>query len=111
MTFVAGASASIMKTISEIETILEGENLSHAGPKRAALRIKLQAAITKASKSWYKKGFNRGHKESYRAYKRTKRVPMTLHVNVEREFIPNSPSSVPLKSVLTKKFMSTAVNT
>ena len=42
MTFVAGASASIMKTISEIEAILEGENLDYGGPKREVLRAKLQ---------------------------------------------------------------------
>lgn len=111
MTFVAGASASIMKTISEIEDILNGEKLSGGGPKRETLRAKLQAALIKSSRSWYRKGFNRGHKECYRALKENKHFPATLQVNVEREFIPNSLSTVVLKSTLTKKFMSTAKKT
>lgn len=110
MSFVAGASASIMKTISEIEAILDGAELGYGGPKRNALRAKFQAAFIKSSKSWYKKGFNRGHKESYRAFAQTKRIPATLTANVERVFIPNATKKIALKSALTEKFMSAAVD-
>lgn len=41
MSFIAGASASIMKTLDEIETILEGGKLSPAGLRRKRLRVKL----------------------------------------------------------------------
>ena len=103
MHFAAGASASINKTISEIEAIVGGKNLGHGSPKRAQLRAKLKNAVMRSSKSWYKKGFMRGHRESYHAHKLSGRVPRTLSVQVEREFIPNSPSIVSLKSKIRSK--------
>lgn len=105
MSFVAGASASIMKTIKEIEAILEGEELDYSGPKRHALRAKLQAALIKSSRSWYKKGFKRGHMEAYRASVAKGEVPLTLSASVEREFLPNSTSAVSLKSSLSETFV------
>ncbi|WP_145960705.1 hypothetical protein [Acidiferrobacter sp. SPIII_3] len=98
------ASAAIARTVEDIEKILAGENLKISGPKRAALREKIQAALIKSSRSWYKKGFNRGHKEAFRAHKTHKHVPETLEVEVEREFVPNTKRRVPLKSTLTKAF-------
>ena len=105
MTFVAGASASINKTIDEIERILQGRKLSQGGVLRQQLRDALEEALVKSSKSWYKKGFNRGHKESYLAYKETETVPSVLKIHVQREFIPKSKSKVVLKSTLPKSFM------
>lgn len=102
MTFAAGASASIIKTLNEIEAILEGEKLTKSGPKRAELRKKLQEALIKSSRSWYRKGFNRGHKESYLAFKTDDQVPTILAVQVEREFLPNTKSSIKLKSTLSQ---------
>ncbi|BCS53456.1 hypothetical protein [Geobacter sp. SVR] len=105
MSFVAGASASIMKTIKEIEAILEGEDLDYSGPKRHALHEKLQDALIKSSRTWYKKGFKRGHMEAYRASVAKGEVPLTLSANVEREFLPNYTSAVPLKSNLSESFV------
>ena len=102
--FAAGASASIARTVEDIEKILTGEKLKISNPKREALRKKIKAALIKSSRSWYKKGFNRGHKEAFRAYKAHKRVPETLEVEVEREFVPNTKRRVLLKSTLTKAF-------
>ena len=101
-TYAEGASASIMKTIAEIEDILEGQSLKYGGPKRQILRDKLSAALIKSSKLWYKKGFNRGHRESSEAYKESTKFPTTITAEVQREFIPNSPKRVSLKSTLKK---------
>jgi hypothetical protein len=100
----AGASAAIAQTVKDIEKILSGENLKISNPKREALRKKIQAALIKSSRAWYKKGFNRGHKEAFRAHKTHKRVPEMLEVEVEREFVPNTKRRVSLKSTLTKVF-------
>ncbi|MHB8252187.1 MAG: hypothetical protein ACYDEV_00450 [Acidiferrobacter sp.] len=102
--FVAGASAVIIKTIGEIDTILAGENLKISGKKREALREKIQDALIKSSRSWYKKGFNRGHKEAFRARKKDNVVPTMLAVDVEREFVPNATRAVTLASTLSKAF-------
>ncbi|HUW97417.1 MAG TPA: hypothetical protein VMV40_01050 [Acidiferrobacter sp.] len=102
--FAAGASAAIIKTIEEIDTILAGENLKISGKKREALREKIQDALIKSSRSWYKKGFNRGHKEAFRAHKKDNVVPILLAVDVEREFVPNATRTVPLASTLSKAF-------
>lgn len=96
--FAAGASASIKKTISEIEAIVTGESLGGAGKNRQQLHAKLQDAVIKSSKLWYKKGFNRGHRESYRAHQESGQVPRTLSLLVTREFIPNTPRPAYLKS-------------
>lgn len=101
---MAGACAAIEQTMTDIEKILTGEKLKISNPKREALRKKIKAALIKSSRSWYKKGFNRGHKEAFRAHKTHKRVPETLEVEVEREFVPNTKRRVPLKSTLTKAF-------
>jgi hypothetical protein len=104
MSFVAGASAAIMKTMKEIESILEGEHLLVAGPKRTALREKLQSSLIRSSKTWYRKGFSRGHKESFRESKLHRRVPSTLTTEVARQFLPGSKVEVRLQSTLSKSF-------
>lgn len=96
--FAAGASASINKTIAEIEHIVSGEPLGYDGPKRKELRTRIQDVLKRLSELWYKKGFNRGHKESYRAYREKGRVPRKLLFKAKREFIPNTPKDIKLKS-------------
>jgi hypothetical protein len=102
--YVAGASAAIMKTVTEIEAIIKGKTLSPAGPKRRKLRSELRSVIVRASKRWYKRGFKRGHMESFRSYKQTGRVPIKLLISVNREFIPDASTSVVIKSSLSKAF-------
>ena len=108
MTYAAGASASIMKTLKEIEKIVGGKKLPPSGPKRSALRQKLQAVLIKSSRMWYGRGFSRGHMESFRAHKHHDCVPTTIAVEVERKFIPKTKSQVKLKSKLSKSFQDRA---
>jgi hypothetical protein len=102
--FIAGASVSVMLTVQDIDKILAGENLKISGVKREALREKIQATLIKSLRTWCKKGFNRRHKEAFRACKAHGAVPDILAVEVEREFVPNTKRRVPLKSTLTKAF-------
>lgn len=101
-TYAAGASASINKTISEIEHILRGKKLPSTGSLREQLRAELQAAIITSSRKWYRKGFNRGHKACYQAVKNGEKFPSVIEAAVEREFIPKTSSKVKLKSKLSK---------
>ncbi|AWP23502.1 hypothetical protein C4901_09290 [Acidiferrobacter sp. SPIII_3] len=55
--FAAGASAAIARTVEDIEKILAGENLKISGPKRAALREKIQAALIKCRYSADSRGY------------------------------------------------------
>ena len=99
MTFAAGASASINKTLNEIEAILGGERLTKAGPKRCTLRKRLLAVLEAASVSWYRKGFNRGHREAHASFVGSGTVPRVLMKHVARKFLPSSPKrAVSLKS-------------
>lgn len=105
--YVAGASASINKTLNEIVRIVEGKRLAPAGPLRVQLRAELQAVVIASSKRWYRKGFNRGHKECYRVAKRAGKVPSVIAAAVEREFVAKTSSKVKLKSTLSKSFRDT----
>ncbi len=102
--YAKGASASIMKTLGEIEAIWNGEKLLPAGPKRKKLRAKLKRVLIRSSKVWYKKGFNRGHRESFREWKQIGRVPDVLKAQVERTFIPGTSNTVYLQSTLSSSF-------
>jgi len=104
MSFVAGASASIAKTIKEIEAIHRGHGLPQSGPRRRRLRSELRSVLIKSAKVWYGRGFNRGHKEAFREFKRRSVVPVRLAVVVEREFLPGTKSKKPLVSRLDSAF-------
>ena len=97
--YAKGASASIMKTLREIEYILRGEKLDPAGSKRTKLRKRLKKVLIRSSELWYRKGFNRGHKESFRIWKETGQVPTKLEKQIEREFIPGTNKTVDLYSI------------
>jgi len=61
MTQAAGASMSLNKSIHEIEDFLKGNKIA---PATAPLRAELHERLEKLAERWYRKGFNRGHKES-----------------------------------------------
>lgn len=103
--YVEGASSSIAKTIDEIGAILEGEFLQKAGEKREALRASIESALTGLAKTWYKKGFNRGHKESFRNFKESKEFPTEISTSVSRSLLPNSKHKIKLKSSLKTEFI------
>lgn len=83
-------SQSIRKTLSEIEKLLEGTALNKAGSLRRQLRARIKKAFDEIGETWYRKGFNRGHRESYTIAKQEGRAPKKLKASKERQFTPSS---------------------
>lgn len=92
------------KTLSDIELILEGEELINSSEMRTELRDKILASLTELSTRWYKKGFNRGHKECFSHLEKQEEFPMTIRKTLKREFLPNSQAVVKLKSTLKPEY-------
>ena len=86
----AAASASIHKTLKEIEAILD-ENLPNAGKLRSKLRSTLIESFESVGKQWYRKGFNRGHRESFSAFKEKGKVPKSLKLEKSRKIVTSGP--------------------
>lgn len=90
--FIAGASRSINLTLKDIDHILDGIDIP--GPRRAKLREELRGKLLesfeKVGQQWYRKGFNRGHRESYKASQDTGEVPAKLTVTKTRKLTPSS---------------------
>ena len=103
--FINGASASLQATMTDIEFILEGEDLLNAGEMRTDLREKLLESLTNLSTVWYKKGFNRGHKESFCHFEEHNEFPMVISKKMTRELLPNTQAVVKLKSTLSPEYV------
>jgi len=93
--YAGGASASLNETISEIMKFLKATE-----PRpNAALRDFLREKIGDLGERWYKRGFNRGHRESHKQTRKGK-VPRTLRYDARRKFFRGNRRAVRLKSVL-----------
>ncbi|WP_200867582.1 hypothetical protein [Pseudomonas syringae] len=94
-------SKSIKKTLKEIDELLEGSKLSKAGPLRTKLRERILDAFDDVGKQWYKKGFNRGHREAHEAFTKSDGVPKKLNADKVRQFSPSGKEvAVKLRSTL-----------
>jgi hypothetical protein len=96
--YAAGASASLNKTTTVIMKFLKDEG--ERPPRR--LRAFLHEKLGDLAEMWYRKGFNRGHKESYRQCEEG-RVPRVLRFDATREFFTDDERTVHLKSTLKRK--------
>jgi hypothetical protein len=47
---------------------------------------------------WYRRGFNRGHRESYERYEATGAVPKALRAKVKRDLFSGKAQKLKLKS-------------
>ncbi len=94
----AGASKSLKKTTKAIMKFLQDKGDLPQRDLRAFLYDKLGDFAVK----WYRKGFNRGHKESDKQCERG-RVPRVLRYDATREFFTDDERTVQLKSTLKKK--------
>jgi len=94
----AGASKSLKKTTKAIMKFLKDEGDRPQNGLRDFLHDKLGDFAVK----WYRRGFNRGHKESGKQCDGGK-VPSTLRYDATREFFTNDERTVHLKSALKKK--------
>lgn len=84
---VTGASRSLAASVKDIEALLTGTKMFPKGDKREEFRAVLETALRKIGTRWYKRGFSRGHMESYKIYKETGSVPKTLRREISREFV------------------------
>jgi hypothetical protein len=93
--FAAGASASLNKTITAMESFLEDKG---DRPVRG-LRDYLLAQLGDLAVKWYRHGFSRGHNESNKQSMRG-RIPRILRYDATREFFTDDERTVHLKSTL-----------
>ena len=91
-----GASSSLNKTITELI------GFTGKRPKNPdyPLRKKLHQMLAALAEKWMKKGFNRGHKESLKAFKTTGKVPSKLAYKGARTLFPGQKRSIQLKSAV-----------
>jgi len=93
--FAKGASASLNKTITAIMKFLGDEKIR----PRQGLRDYLRDLLGDLAVRWYRRGFNRGHRESGKQCK-DGRVPHILRFDATREFFTGAEKTVHLKSTL-----------
>ena len=105
--FMRGASASLIKTMNEIDLILDGENLAEEGKLRQKLRDKLLVAMTDVTVDWLRHGFVGGHTIAARQYAKAGTFPVKIQIEVERNFpirgVSPQTTSILLNSKLKKK--------
>ncbi len=94
-----GASKSLNKTITELMAHLGDDGDRPKGNLRNILREK----IGDLAESWFRKGFNRGHKEAHRHYEEQGQVPTTLKTKAKRTLAPTQRRKVKLRSTIRPK--------
>lgn len=94
-----GASKANNKTISEIMEFLSEDGHRPSAQQRAFLRKKL----ADLGNYWYKRGFNRGHRQSLKQFQKSGRVRSKLSYKGEREFFTGQTRQVRLKSTVRRK--------
>jgi collagenase-like PrtC family protease len=72
---IEGQVASLKYTIKTVREFLQTDSLP-SDPM--VLRVLLERLIGDVAEKQYKRGFNRGHRQSYKKFKKTKKVPKTL---------------------------------
>ena len=104
--YIKGASASINKTINDIENLLQGHELTEGGKLREKLREQLTSALESIAQEWLEHGFNGGHIVSAKRYARTGTFPKSISINIKRKFpvraVGDKIKEIPLKSKLPK---------
>ena len=90
----AGASKSLNQTISDVMDFLED------GADRPAvdLRAFLYEKLGDLSEHWYRKGFNRGHRQSYKKFEAKGKVPVKLSYSCERNLFHDDARELRLRS-------------
>lgn len=94
-----GASKANNRTITEIMEFLGKDGRRPRAQQRAFLR-KMLADL---GKHWYKRGFNRGHRQSLNQFQELGRVRSKLSYKGEREFFSGQTRRVRIKSTVRRK--------
>ena len=96
-----GAINSLNKTISEIVDFLEGKEVESS--QNGGLRSHLHEKIGDLAALWFRKGFRRGHRQSYSAFQNENQVPLNLEYECIRKLSPNQERDLILKSKIKDK--------
>jgi hypothetical protein len=90
------------KAIAEIMEFLGDTNKRPAlGPEM--LRFLLHDKIGDLAEWWFRRGFSRGHKESYKAYSTQNIVPCTITYECSRNVSPGQNRRIDLKHTIKEK--------
>ena len=92
---IEAASNSLKLSIAEIEAHLEGKGIRGTP---GHYRAELHGALAEFAAHWYRRGFNRGHRESYELFEDTGAVPKALRAKVKRDLFAGNRKSVKLRS-------------
>jgi hypothetical protein len=92
----AGAAKSLNKTISEIMEFMDDDD------KRPAKKLRnfLRKTIGDLNERWFRKGFNRGHIQSFEAFGDDGDVPKVLRYECNRNLFTGQERIIKLKSKL-----------
>jgi hypothetical protein len=85
-----GSSKSLQKTISEIDALLEGKQISADGDMRAELHAKIFKLLFREAIYWYKQGFKISH-HNFRRHGIP--VPLTISARVLLRGTPYFPEN------------------
>ncbi|MYM37468.1 hypothetical protein GTP38_24385 [Duganella sp. FT94W] len=106
--FMRGASASINRTMSEIEAVLADEKIEKSGKLRKKLREKLKEMLEEVAMDWVEHGFKGGHVVAARDFAESQSFPRYIEVTVTRQFplrkVGKKSKELVLKSKLPKKY-------
>lgn len=94
-----GASKSLNRTITELMAHMGDDGERPKGDLRKVLREK----IGDLAESWFRKGFNSGHKEAHRHFEEQGAVPTTLKTKAKRTLAPKQRRKVKLRSTIKSK--------
>lgn len=97
--FVGGASASLNKSITEIMAYLE----SPIDRPNHNLRRFLHGQMADLAETWFRRGFNRGHRECRAHFRSTGEVPRILEYEGKRTLFTGNKRAVALRSVIKAK--------
>lgn len=93
-----GASKSLNKTISELM-----DHMGDSDRPEGKLRDVMREKIGDLAESWFRKGFNRGHREAHRHFEEQGAVPTTLKTKAKRTLAPKQRRKVKLRSTIKPK--------
>jgi hypothetical protein len=101
--FAAGASASLNKSLKDIDRILEGLSLTTDRPLREEFRTTIRHALVKAQRRFYKIGFKRGVFTTHELFKKSKNIPFPIRKKMKVSFLAsNRPELVTLLALKKK---------
>ena len=86
--YAAGASASLKKTLQDIDEMVRGGHLEKEGSIREEVRKRIVGWVFHTSERWYKIGFKRGARTADDRLKAKGAIPRYISKNMRVRFLP-----------------------